>query len=497
MIIVFRMASSGHRIQGEHYHNEDIHLTVAYLRARKAQLSPQDAYYQRVQPERCQLKPQDDKMHGMPKYSKSFLYNNNYTHIRDSIQEEKAELKRRLQHVQRCEVDAEIQRQKRAEQWRQLVIKEEREERERKRKIEKLQKLIAKEMQKVHHTDVNTAESSTSIPSCHIDFEDSSKILCCSSATNESSETEVATDAFINVHAASHTQQDVMPPAARPPTDQQEVCVEELLPPHRKDHAELQEADAMNKSTTEQPTVETNSKEQTAPTDIDIVANDNAAAVDKVELATTAEVQDAALVLTEDNESKIDDCPTESQDSAVNRDYAEQLLTVLPDAEASTHEQLSITEPPVQDTVAALIIQPAARKSDASPTVELITEQQIQQTDGAAITQPENNKESDATPTVQLTTDVTKSKTQQCHSKELQTQDTTVSITQPTARQDSESTLQFTTDSDTRSEPHDTQFWHHLNNTDDIYEAPESMSRVFICCHSEYSCEILYLLLYS
>ena len=127
MIIVFRMASGGHRIQGEHYHNEDIHLTVAYLRARKAQLSPQDAYYQRVQPERWQLKPQDDKMHGMSKYSKSFLYNNKYNHIRDSIQEEKAELKRRLQHVQRCEVDAEIQRQKRAEQWPQLVIKEERE----------------------------------------------------------------------------------------------------------------------------------------------------------------------------------------------------------------------------------------------------------------------------------------------------------------------------------------------------------------------------------
>ena len=107
---------------------------------------------------------------------------------------------------------------------------------------------------------------------------------------------------------------------------------------------------------------------------------------------------------------------------------------------------------------------------------------------------------SKATPTVELITDVTK--TQQCYStKELQTQDTdvdsVVSMTQPTATQDSESTIQFTTDSDTRSGPYDTKFWYHISSADGIKKAPESMSTVFICCHSEYSCVILYLLLYS
>ena len=214
-------------------------------------------------------------------------------------------------------------------------------------------------------------------------------------------------------------------------------------------------------------------------------------------LATTVEVHDAALVLTEDDESKTDHCPTESEDLAVYRDYAEQLHTVLPDAEASICKQVfSIKGPPVQDTVAALITQPAAHKSDASPTVLLLTtELQIQQTNGAVITQSEANEEFDATATVQTTTNVTK--TPQYHSKELQTQDTTVSMTQPRATQDSESTTQFTTDSETRSGPYDTKFWDHLSNTDGINKTPESMSAVFICCHSEYSCVILYLLLYS
>ena len=83
--------------------------------------------------------------------------------MRQSVQEDKEELKRRLLHVQRCEVEAEIQRQKSAEQWRQLVSKEEREESERKQQIKKLQKLIDREMQRKHlryHTNVNSARSS-------------------------------------------------------------------------------------------------------------------------------------------------------------------------------------------------------------------------------------------------------------------------------------------------------------------------------------------------
>ena len=379
------MASGGHRLmlRGEHYQNEDIHLTVACLGARRSQLSLKDVCYEH------QLQSQDKRAHGMAKYSKPSMYSDKYNHMRHRIQEDKDELKRRLQYVQRCEADAEIKRQKRAEKWRQLVMKEEKEERERKRKIESLQKLIKRKMQRAHlryHTDVYSVRSSTHIPTSH---KDSKKIPRCPSAI-DITESKIAADALCNVQEASHTfeQPERTSHAIPSPADLQEACnndVEKLLPPHRKDHAELNEADAMNKITTEQPTVETNSKEQRAPTDVDIVANDNAAAVDEVELATTAKVQDAALVLTEDNESKTDDCPTESEDSAVNRDYAAQLHTVLPDAEASTHEQLSITEPQVQDTVAALIIQPAAHKSDATPTVQLTTELQIQHTDDAVI----------------------------------------------------------------------------------------------------------------
>ena len=72
----------------------------------------------------------------MAKYSKPSMYSDKYNYMRHRIQEDKGELKRRLQYVQRCEADAEIKRQKRAEKWRQLVMKEEKEERERKRNIE-------------------------------------------------------------------------------------------------------------------------------------------------------------------------------------------------------------------------------------------------------------------------------------------------------------------------------------------------------------------------
>ena len=491
------MASGDRRfmVQGEHYKNEDIHLTVACLRTRRSQSSLQDVCYEH------QLQSQDRRAHDMAKYSKPSMYSDKYNYMRHRIQEDKDELKRRLQYVQRCEADAEIKRQKRAEKWRQLVMKEEKEERERKRNIESLQELIKREMQRVHpryHIDVYSSHSSTHIPTSH---KKSKKIPRCPSAT-DITESEVAADALCNVQEASHTfeQPERMSHAIPPPAGLQEACindVEKLLPPHRKDHAELREANAMKKSTTEQSTVKTDSTEQTAlssvPTEVAIVPYDDAATIDIVELATTVEAQDAAIVLTEDDKSKTDHY---LEDSAADSDYAEHLHAVSLNEEASKSEQeWSRTESPVQNTVAALNPQPSTRKSAAASIVQLTTELQIQHTNVAVITHPEASEEFEATPTVQITTDVTK--TQQYHSKELQAQDTTVSMTQPRATQDSESTLQFTTDSDTTSEPHDTQFWHHPNNTDDIYETPESMSRVFICCHSEYSCVILYLLLYS
>ena len=49
----------------DHDQNEDIHLTVAHLRARKSQASPNDVCFER------QLQSQDRKAHGMLKYSKS------------------------------------------------------------------------------------------------------------------------------------------------------------------------------------------------------------------------------------------------------------------------------------------------------------------------------------------------------------------------------------------------------------------------------------------
>ena len=359
-----------------------------------------------------------------------------------------------------------------------------------------------------HHADVNPIYPSTHIQNSHAEF---SKLSLCSTATNKPSDSKVVLDALINEQEASLTLEQperisatVMHRNKSLEIDPSEVIDmhmsnykidEDLLPPDRQDGAALKKGDSSH-NTTEQPTIETASAEQTSPssisTDVDIVLNDDAATVDQVELV---EVQDDAYVLMEDEETKTEDYPTECIDSAADRDNAVHLHTLLPYAEASkSAQQLSITEPPVQNTIAALITQPAAYKSDATPTVQFITELQIQQTDGAVITQPEANKESEATPTVLLTTYVTKE--QQCHSKEVQAQDTevdtAVSMTQPTATQDSESTPQIIIDSDTRPEPYDTKFWYHLRNTDGLKKTPESMSTVFICCLSEYSCVILF-----
>ena len=450
------MASGGHRnmIQGEQYQNQDVHLTVACLRARRSQLSPRDAFYQQIQPERYQLKPQDRKTHGILRKGESSLYSNTYNNVRCRINEEKAELKTRLQQVQRHEAEAEINRQKRAEQWRQLVVKEEREERERKKKIEKLQKLIDKEMKRAHHrhhADVNPTYSSTHIQNSHTEF---SKLPLCSTATNKPSDSKVVSDALINEQEASLTFEQPKIMSAVAPTEQQlESCydMEDQLLPDRKDDSSLKDADSTNNAT-----------EQTAPssvtTDVGIAPHDETSTtVDIVKQATAVE-QDADSALTEDKEVKTEYKPTDTESLAEDRTYAEHLHTLSPDAEVYTNEQeWSITEPPVQDTIAALMTEPAAHKSSATPTVlQITTEPQIQPPDVTVTTQPEANEESRATPTVQIITD-----------------------------------------SDTRSESHDTQFLYHLNNTDDIYRTPESMSRVFTCRHSEYSCEILYLLLYS
>ena len=68
-------------------------------------------------------------------------------------------------------------------------------------------------------------------------------------------------------------------------------------------------------------------------------------------------------------------------------------------------------------------------------------------------------------------------------------------ITQLAANQESDSTPQIITD--TRLKPEYTKFWHHLHNTYNIHKTVEFVNIAFIYCHSEYSCEILYLLLYS
>ena len=68
-------------------------------------------------------------------------------------------------------------------------------------------------------------------------------------------------------------------------------------------------------------------------------------------------------------------------------------------------------------------------------------------------------------------------------------------ITQLAANQESDSTPQIITD--TKLEPGNTKFWHHLHNTYNIHKTVEFVNIAFIYCHSEYSCEILYLLLYS
>ena len=465
------MASGGHRImmQGEHYQNQDVHLTVACLRARRSQSSLQDVYYD------GQLKSQNSKAHGMPKYSTSPLYSNKYNDIRCSIQEDKRELKRRLQHIQRCEAEAEAERQKRAEKWRQLVVKEEREERERKRKIQSLQKLIGRETQRAHpryHNDVNSARSSMHIQSSH---KYSRMIPCCSFATNIT-EPEVVADVLINVQEVCHTHehQEVISSATPPQTEQSSLSItEETDCPDDITTAEMDSSDDIT-------TIKIDSPDAT-PDDITTVEIDS----------TDATPDDITTVEIDSPDATPDDITTVETDSSDNITTA---ATDIPDditiAETDNHGETTTAETDNHDDITTATVT-----TELPQRTPVTTELQIQQTGVEVIKQPEVNEESEATLMVQITTDVTK--TQQCHNKELQTQATTVSMTQPRATQHFESPIQFTTDSDIRSGPYDTKFWYHLCNTDVINKTPESMSTVFICCHSEYSCVILYLLLYS
>ena len=469
------MASGGHRIQGEHYHNQDIHLTVACLRARKSQLSPRDAYYQQVQPERCLLNPLDRKLHGMPKCNESSPYSSKYNNVKCSIQEDKRELKRRLQQIERHEAEAEAERQKRAEKWRQLVVKEEREERERKRKIQSLQKLIERETQRAHpryHTDVNSARSSMHIPSSH---KYSRKIPCCSFATNIT-EPEVVADVLINIQEVCHTHehQEVISPATPPQAEQSLLRITE-------------ETDSPDDITT----AETDSPDDITTAETDCPDDITTAEMESSDDITTVEI-DIPDAMPDDITTVEIDCPDATPDD---------ITTVEIDSPDATPDYITTVETDSPDDITTAETDNHDDITTATVTTELpqrtpvTTELQIQQTGVVVIKQPEVNKESEATLMVQITTDVTK--IQQCHSKEVQTQDTTVSMAQPTATQHSESTIQFTTDSDTRPEPYDTKFWYHLSNTDGLKKTPESMSTVFICCHSECSCVILYLLLYS
>ena len=497
MINVIRMASGGHRIQGEYYHNQDVHLTVACLRARKSQLSPRDAYYLQVQPERCQLRPLDGKLHGMPKYSAPSKYSNkfNSAHVRCSIPEDKRELRRILQQIQRHEAEAEVGRQKRVEQWRQLVVEEEREEQERKREIEKLQRMIDSEMQRAHHryhTDVNSAQSSTHIPNNHAN---STKGPLDSSAMNGHSNLEVEADNAKQTSPSSiPTDVDIAPPDDTSTIEKVKlaITIEEKdvdLP--------LTCRDQMVTDASQEPRI----KVQTDQSSITVAETDNhnditTAETDCPDDIATVEIDSPDDIITAqtyspDNITTAEtDCPDDI--ATVEIDSPDDIIT----AQTDSPDNITTAETDCPDGIAAVKrdssddITTAERDSpDDITTVDIDSHGVIATvyTDSPEnITTVETDK-SDATLTVQIATE-----------PQIQTPDVTVTI-QPEANEESRATptVQIITDSDTRSESHDTQFWYHLNNTDDIYRTPESMSRVFTSRHSDYSCEILYLLLYS
>ena len=169
------------------------------------------------------------------------------------------------------------------------------------------------------------------IPSSH---KDSSKTPCCSSATNIT-KPEVAVDVLFNVPEASHTFDQPERMSAAVSIDQQEACyidVDDQLLPDRQDDAAPKDVDSTN-NTKEQPAIETGSRQQTdstsVATDVEVIPyHDATTTADKVELATTSEVQDAAFVLTEDDETKTEHYSMESEDPAADRDNAEYLQTV-------------------------------------------------------------------------------------------------------------------------------------------------------------------------
>ena len=343
------------------------------------------------------------------------------------------------------------------------------------------------------------------IPSSH---KYSRKIPCCSFATNIT-EPEVVADVLINVQEVCHTHehQEVISPATPPQTEQSLLSFTE----------ETDSTDDITTTETDSPdditTAETDSPDDITTAETDCPDDITTAEMESSDDITTVEIDspdakpdDITTVEIDSPDATPDDITTVEIDSpdatpdyitTVETDSPDDITTAatdIPDditiAETDNHGKTTTAETDNHDDITtATVITELPQRTPVT------TELQIQQTGVVVIKQPEVNEESEATLMVQITTDVTK--IQQCHSKEVQTQDTTVSMAQPTATQHSESTIQFTTDSDTRSGPYDTKFWYHLCNTDGINKTPESMSTVFICCHSEYSCVILYLLLYS
>ena len=385
--------------------------------------------------------------------------------------------------------------------------------------------MIDREMQRAdyrHHSNVNSDNSAMHISRSHADFKDSGQMPCCSSAGNVLSNPEVETDSTEQTSTSSiPIDVDIAPH-----DDTTTVEKVKLAITIEERDADVPLRDQLITNASQEPSTVTEQTDQSSvstteetdsPDDITMAETDNhddittaetdnhdditTAERDNHDDITTAETDNHGDITTAEKDNHDDITKELPQRTPVNTELQIQQTGVvaLTQPEANPTVQLT-TELQIQQTDGAVITQPEANKeSEANPTVQLTTELQIQQTDGAVITQPEANKESEATPTVLLTTGVTKK--QQCLSKEVQTQDTevdtAVSMTQPTATQDSESTPQIIIDSDTGPEPYDTKFWYHLSNTDGLKKTPESMSTVFICCHSEYSCVILYLLLYS
>ena len=276
-------------------------------------------------------------------------------------------------------MEAEIQRQKRAEQWRLLVVEEEREERERKRKIEKLQKMIDREMQRAHHRhhrNVNSDNSAMHISRSHADFKDSGKMPC-SSAANVLSNPEVETDSTeqtstpsipIDVDIAPHDDTTTVEKVKLA------ITIEEL-------DADVPLRDQLTTNASQEPSTVTEQTDQSSvstteetdsPDDITMAETDNHDDI------TTAEVDNHDDITTAERDNH-DDITTAETDNhgditTAEKDNHDDITKDLPQRTPVN------TELQIQQTGVVALTQP-----EANPTVQLTTELQIQQTDGAVI----------------------------------------------------------------------------------------------------------------